>query len=40
MLADFFSILLLRVRFRTQTARWFQGVLFNQGERSFESINR
>ena len=39
MLADFFSILLVRVRFRTRTARSFQGVLFNQGERSFESIH-
>ena len=40
MLADFFSILLVRVRFRTRTARSFQGVLINQGERQFESIHR
>jgi len=39
-LADFFSSVLVRVRFRTQAARWFQGVLFNQGERLFESIHR
>ena len=40
MLGDFFIILLVLVRFRTRTARSFQGVLFNQGERSFESIDR
>ena len=39
-LADFFSILLLRVRFRTQTARCSKGVLFNLGDRLFESTYR